>query len=732
MTLFLVLLSATSLFAQQRDLTIADIFDAKDRTLFSGAPQSGFVWLDDQTFVWPHTDGRGQLLDFTAVNAVSGASRRFIDIEALQQKVAAIPGVNADEAKALAHEKTLNLDPAKRRVLLTLHDDLYLYSPATDSLERLTSKAGTEEEAHFSPDGSRIAFVRDRNLYSLAIGSGEETQLTRDGLEDRITNGKLDWVYQEEIFGRGIFKGYWWSPDSKSIAYLKLDESPVHEFTIIDHLPYQQDVEKENYPKAGDPNPIARLMIVPAAGGAGSEIDLKSYPVDDRLIVNVDWHPDSQHVVYQVQNREQTFLDLNIAALDGKATRILQERSKAWVENLDNPHWLADGSFLWLSDRSGYRHIYRTSREGKTLQQLTDGPWEVRTIHGVDEKRGLVYFSGTERSPIGSDVYSVRLRGGKTPARLTQRTGTHTATFAPSFSSFLDSWSDVRTPQQVFLVDASGKERRTVDANRVPELDKLRLGETSFLKVPARDGFVMEAMMIKPPGFDPSHHYPVYQHTYAGPHAQQVLDAWRGEMGMFHQLLAEKGVIVWICDNRTASGKGMVSTWPLYQNFGELELRDIEDGLAYLKKLGYVDSSRVMLSGWSYGGFMTSYALTHSSSFVAGIAGGSVTDWRDYDTVYTERYMRTPQNNPDGYRKSSPRFSAANLHGNLLLVHGTTDDNVHIQNTIQFAYELQKAGKQFDMMLYAKSRHGITERPLITHYRTMMLDFIMKNLKPGS
>jgi dipeptidyl-peptidase-4 len=269
---------------------------------------------------------------------------------------------------------------------------------------------------------------------------------------------------------------------------------------------------------------------------------------------------------------------------------------------------------------------------------------------------------------------------------------------------------------------------RTIAENSVAALAQYKLSAPQFLQVPTRDGFVMEAMMIKPPDFDPARRYPVYQFTYGGPHSQQVLNAWRGNEYLYHQLLAQHGVIVWICDNRTASGKGAESEWPLFRNFGESELRDVEDGLAWLKGQPYVDASRIGIHGWSYGGFLTTYALTHSTSFAMGIAGGPVTDWRDYDTVYTERYMGLPSENPEGYRRSAPRWFAKDLHGALLLIHGTIDDNVHLSNTIQFAYELQKAGKPFQLMLYPKSRHGVSEPALARHMRTLMLDYTLEHL----
>jgi dipeptidyl-peptidase-4 len=269
-----------------------------------------------------------------------------------------------------------------------------------------------------------------------------------------------------------------------------------------------------------------------------------------------------------------------------------------------------------------------------------------------------------------------------------------------------------------------------VHANEVPALGEYSLSRPEFLQVPTRDGFLMEAIMIKPPDFDPSRRYPVYQFTYGGPQLPVVRNAWGGTQYMYHQLLAQQGVIVWICDNRTASGKGIESAWPLYKRFGELELRDIEDGISWLKEQPYVDGSRIGIHGWSYGGYLTSYALTHSQSFVMGIAGGTVSDWRSYDTVYTERYMGLPQENADGYRDSSPRWAARDLHGALLLIHGAVDDNVHVANTLQFAHELQRAKKPFQLMLYPQSRHGISDPALVMHMQTMMFDFTLRHLKP--
>jgi dipeptidyl-peptidase-4 len=426
----------------------------------------------------------------------------------------------------------------------------------------------------------------------------------------------------------------------------------------------------------------------------------------------------------------QSFVDVNTADVASLSSRtLLHEASKFWIDPDDapSPVWLKDGSFLWLSTRSGWKHLYHFSAAGKLLKQVTSGAWELRRLHGIEEGSAWVYFSGTERSPIGGDVYRVKVDGSRLE-RLSKAPGTHRADFSPGFTYYIDSWSNVTTPTQVRLHRNDGTDVRTIADNPVPALTQYKLSVPQFLQVTTRDGFVMEAMMIKPPDFDPSRRYPVYQLTYGGPHAQQVVNAWRGSEFMYHQLLAQNGIIVWICDNRTASGKGAESTWPLYRNFGELEMRDIEDGIAWLRGQPYVDASRIGIHGWSYGGYMTSYALTHSTSFVMGIAGGSVTDWRDYDTVYTERYMGLPQDNAAGYRKSSPRWNAKDLHGELLLIHGAIDDNVHLSNTIQFAYELQKAGKPFGLMLYPKSRHSVADPALGRHLRQLMFDYTLEHL----
>ncbi|HET7435851.1 MAG TPA: S9 family peptidase [Thermoanaerobaculia bacterium] len=721
----LLLLAALPLSAQKKQVTLEAIYEPTTKVAFSGAIQSGFDWLDDNTFVWPKKDATGKLVSWQLYDATTGKARSFFDRDKVQQALVSA-GLSADVAKEAASAKSLTFDAKKSAAVMSIAGDLFLYNFAKNSVTRLTTGSGEEEEATFSPDGQKIAFIRHHDLFVTDL-AGRERQITTTGSDD-ILNGILDWVYQEEIYGRYMFKAYWWSPDSSRLAFLQLDEKPVHRFTVVDHIPYRQDLEVYPYPKAGDPNPIAHLFVAPVAGGDIVPVDNDRYSGAEHLIVNVAWNGDGSAVVYQVQNREQTWLDLDFAdPSDGKSRTILRDTTKAWVDPIDAPKFLADGSFLWQSERSGWRHVYHYRADGTLIRQVTNGEWEVRDLHGVDEKSGYLYFSGSERSVLGNDIYRIKLDGSGLQ-RLSAEAGTHGATFNPSLTRYVDKWSDILTPDQVRLYDSAGKLTSVVDENAVTALAEYDLPKPEFMQVKTRDGFVMEAIMIKPSNFDPAKKYPVFQFLYAGPHAQTVRNTWRGQTNLFYRYLATQGMIVWMCDNRTASGKGAVSSWGSYKQFGVSELRDIEDGIAWLKTQPYVDGSRVMLSGWSFGGFMTSYALTHSTTFKAGIAGGTVADWRDYDSIYTERLMLMPQNNPEGYRNSSPRWAAKDLHGDLLLLHGTIDDNVHMQNTIQFAYELEKAGKKFEMMLYPKSRHGVTDPALVYHLQRVMTDFARREL----
>ncbi|MGQ0540916.1 MAG: DPP IV N-terminal domain-containing protein [Blastocatellia bacterium] len=750
LTLFFVAFIAFSSIALAQDklLTIDDIFspDPKVRVAFGGSP-SRLAWAADGRSFKSFQGGK-----LMRVDAVSGESAPFFDTERLATALTAVAGIGARDAERMANSISLQFNKNETAILFNHDNDLWHYDVAAGTLKRLTKNRDEEKEQDFSPDGKWVSFVRGNNLYVVDVAKASEKQLTRDGSQT-VYNGYLVWVYEEELYGRGQNRGYWWSPDSKHIAFLRLDDAPVPKFILTNDVVNAQVIESTNYPKAGDPNPLVQLGIadvnkrtyVPNVGRiprVGTQIpanvlrfgdvvkfvDLKNYKPEDLLIARVAWSMDSNAVVFQALNREQTFLDLNAAQLDGKVNRFLQETTAAWVEVYDNPTFLrSDGSMIWQSARNGWRHLYNYDGRGNLIRQLTNGKWEVRDVYGVDDANGWVYFSATRDSHIAVNVYRVSIKNGDVQ-RLTEGEGTHSASFNSTFTHFVHSRSDVNSPAQNSLRRADGTLERVISENKVEALSQYKLGTPEFLKVKTRDGFEMEAMMIRPPDFDPNRKYPVLSYAYSGPHSPSVRNAWGGNRYMWHQMMAQKGYIIWICDNRTASGKGEESTWPVYKNMGPLELRDLEDGLAYLKSLSFVDGDRIGLWGWSYGGFMTSYALTHSKSFKIGIAGGSVTDWQLYDSIYTERYMATPQNNRAGYERTSVLKAAKDLHGKLLLIHGVMDDNVHQQNTIQLVNELQKHGKQFDLMLYPTQRHGVVNPPQVRHMYQMMTDFVLKNL----
>lgn len=723
-----LLLAPLHLHAQasgRRALTIADVFDPARRSDPVGIAPGALSWLDDAHYHWARTDAKSRLTEHLKVEAASGRVTPLVDAPKLEATLVRDAGLSPEDARGAARQRRYAADWKTGRVLVPAGGDLYLYEVAADRARRLTSVAGEEKEADFSPDGRSVSFVRNHDLHVVPAAGGPEVRLTTDGSDD-VLNGILDWLYQEEIYGRGVFRGYWWSPDSKQIAFLRLDETGVPRYTLVDDIPYHPEVEVTPYPKAGDPNPKVRLGVVAASGGPVAWVPTERHGADI-LLVRVTWTRDGQKLAYQVQDRAQTWLQLELAEPGrGPSRTLLRETTRAWVEVLDEPRWLPDGGFLWQSEKSGHRHVYRHDREGRLLNAVTSGPWDVRSLLSVDEKAGAVYVSAFERSPVGVDVYRVPLSGGP-PKRLSEAPGTHTANFNPAATLYLDTFSDLATPPQLRVHRADGTLVRVADEGRFPLLDEVALARPEPVRVKARDGHVLHGLLIKPPDFDPKRRYPVLQHTYAGPQAAQVRNAWGGPTHLFLHALAARGIVGFVLDNRTASGPAE-QAWHAWGRAGEPELRDLEDGVAWLKAQPWVDGSKIGLSGWSYGGFMVAYALTHSRSFAMGISGAPVTDWRDYDSVYTERLMKLPSENAEGYKATAPRHAAADLSGALLLIHGMMDDNVHPQNTMQLAYALQKANKPFRLMVYPKQRHGFTDPALVFHLRTMMAEFAEETL----
>jgi dipeptidyl-peptidase 4 len=662
-----------------------------------------------------------------AVDPTTGKAEPLIDAAKFERALVAA-GATAEQAKEWSSRTAYDFTDAQDAILLHEDDDLWVWRTDSDAALRVTHDAAEEQDPRFSPDGKSIAFVRDYNVFVVGLDGAAPRQLTTDGGAERYI-GRLDWVYQEEVYGRGNFNGLWWSPDSRTLAVLDLDERPVPEIVINDlrGIPHWTS-EHWRYPKAGDPNPIARLWTIDAASGERREVDLSAYPEDDRLIVRVGWRPDSTAVIAQVQNRVQTWLDLVSAPRDGGATtRLLRDATAAWIEPIDGFKWLADGKrFLWQSDRDGYMHLYLYDDVGTLIRRLTSGAWEVDRLIGVDDQERVWFVA--DRDDVKNDaLWSIAL-DGSTLSRSGPAAGARSISMSPDYRHYIDTASTLTTPGSITLRKNDGREVRTLwTCDEAVRAAAVR-STPEFVKVKTRDGFEMEAYVIKPREFDPKKQYPVLCHTYGGPHAPKVRNAWAGFDFLFHQMLADQGYVVWVCDNRSASGKGLVSAAGVWKNLGSQELADVEDGLDWLIAQGWADPARIGIWGWSYGGYMTAFALTHSKRFKMGIAGAPVTDWRFYDSIYTERFMDLPQVNAKGYDASSVLKAAKDLSGELLVIHGAIDENVHMQNTLQFAEALQRAKKQFRLMIYPGNRHGVVQPDQRAHLYGMMAAFIREEL----
>ena len=575
--------------------------------------------------------------------------------------------------------------------------------------------AGRKREVHLSPNGRRASFVRGNDLHLVDVASTDVWKVTSDGSPEQF-HDLLDWVYQEELYGRGDFQAHWWNQDGDMCAFLSLDEAPVREFTVVDHVPpgYLDEEravvsEVTNYPKAGDANPFASLSVAHWHGRRMVRADLSRFP-KDVLVVRVDWTPDGKSLLVTLQDRIQTWAEL--CAVDpatGEVTTWIREESPTWVNRPSSPRWLDDGSFLWLSERTGYQHVYHYEPGGKLIETATSGDWQVRRIVRVDELKKLLWFEGTKDGATGRHLYRVAFDGSGLVC-LTPGVGWHSFTLNESGSHVIDRWSSMEHPTIVRVLD--GRTGEVVA--KVAQADKGAASRFEFtdkqrVTIEARDGYPLDASVQLPVGWKPGGKYPVFLPTYSGPDAPSVRDRW--SHSAYHQMLAQQGFIILQVNVRSASGRGQKHTGTCYRQLGVVELKDLEDAVDHVIANYSGDADRVAISGWSYGGFMSAYALTHSKKFALGLAGAGVHDWRLYDTIYTERYMRTPQENAAGYDGTSVVKAAKNLHGHLVLIHGSMDDNVHLQNTMQLLWALQTAGHQnVELMIYPRSRHGLSPR----------------------
>jgi dipeptidyl-peptidase 4 len=585
------------------------------------------------------------------------------------------------------------------------------------------SNSGKQMYASFNGLGNMVAFVRENNIFLKNIRTGEEKAVTNDGKKNSIINGATDWVYEEEF---SFDRAYQWNSTGAKIAYYRFDESRVKEFTLqyYDSLYPRNDFYK--YPKAGEENSKVDIFIYDINTWNTRKADIGR---DYEYIPRIKWTADENVLCIFKMNRQQNKLDLMLCdANTGKSSVMLHEENKSFIEINDDLTFLANKTnFIWTSSSSGYNHIYLYKMDGTLDKQITSGNYDITEYYGYSPVAKTFYYQAAEVSPMERQIYSMTMDGKKSV--LSMPTGTNGANFSVTFKYFLNTYSAVATPMQCSVYTSGGKALRVLEdnANTKAEMKKYNLGKQEFFKFNNDDNVSLNGWMIKPMNFDATKKYPVLVFVYGGPGVQTVLNSWGSSNFFWFQMLAQKGYVVVSVDNRGTPGRGLEFANSIYKNLGHNEVLDQIALAKYLQQQSYVDAQRIGVYGWSYGGYMTSLLMTKGAEyFKTGIAVAPVTNWRYYDSIYTERYLQTPLENPKGYDENSPINFADKLKGKYLLIHGMADDNVHFQNAAEMVNALLKKKKQFDSFYYPNKAHGLGGMKL--HVHTMMTDYILKNL----
>lgn len=663
------------------------------------------------------------------VEAASGDSVKLIS--AADLRTAGRPRPPAIESVAFSADgdRVLIFADAEQVWRERTRGSYYVFDLPTRRLVPVGPSPGRQMFGKFSPDGERVAYARDGDLYLFDLTSGIERPLTRDG-GGLVVNGTSDWLYEEELGLRDAFR---WSPDGTRIAFWQFDTEPVGAFDLYDPSTLYPTEHTIRYPKAGTSNSRVRVGTVELANGRVTWFDVEAG--DDAYLPWMEWAASSDEVLIQRINRRQNQLELLSGTVANGATRLLfSETSDTWVDGGRDVWWLAGrDAFLWPSDRDGYRHLFLYGRDGRLRRQVTRGEWDVTDVAGVDTVASVAYFVASAESPMTRTIMSADLDAGGDSRLLVGGRGMRSASFSPDFSLFLETASTIATPPVVSLRDRSGARIRTVENNAglAARLASLDLREPEFIDVRAADGTRLNAWIMKPRSFDPTRAYPLLLYAYGGPGSQTVTDGWDGARYLWHQMLVGRGILVASVDNRGTGRRGRAFAHQVYLRLGQLESAD---QVAAARELGdepWVDARHVGIWGWSYGGYLSLMtALASDGAIAAAVAVAPVTDWKYYDTAYTERYMRTPAENPDGYREGSAVAQAGRLRSDLLIVHGTADDNVHPQNTTAMVDALVEAGRPFDMALYPYRTHSIAGRGTRVHLFDRITTYLVGHLSP--
>lgn len=622
-------------------------------------------------------------------------------------------------------------------LLFPLNGDIYYYHLASKTAKRLTESEAFETDAKFSPKGNYVSFIREQNIFALNIESGKETQLTRDG-SGTIKNGMSEFVAQEEM---GRMTGYWWSPDEKHVAFLRVNEAPVK--TVIRNEIYAEKIKliEQRYPATGTNNVIIQLAVTNIKGKNTRFIELEDAKGDNKndfYLPRVQWLPDSKNLSYQWQSRDQKTLKLQRYNLKKRKQKtLLTENSSHWVNLHKDLVFLSDNkTFVWASERDGFKHLYHFTNEGKLINQLTKGEWVVDSIKHIDEDNGLVYFTGRADTPLERHLYRIPLTG-KSPehvARLSKRNGFHTINFSKDSKSYIDSFSNINTPKQVSLHKADGEHITWLAENKVNDEHPISpyykdLIQPKFGSLTSNDGnTTLYYKLYKPKNMAPGKKYPVIVNVYGGPHAQRVRNIWQG--ADFTQYMLQQGYVVFQLDNRGSNYRGTAFEFPIYEELGKIEVEDQITGVKYLHSLPFIDKERIGIYGHSYGGYMALMTMFKAGDyFKAGVSGAPVTDWLLYDTHYTERYLSHPQTNADGYEQSSVFPYVSGLNGPLMVYHGMADDNVLFTNTTKLIKKLQDENKQFELMTYPGSKHSMRGKKVKVHLNNTIMSFFDRHFK---